>query len=40
MITAAWRPKDLATLKSEALKYDQRVQERLRQPRSDCNLFR
>jgi hypothetical protein len=36
-ITAAGRPKDLATLKSEALKYDQRVQERLRQPRSDSD---
>jgi hypothetical protein len=37
MIMAAGRPKDLATLKSEALKYDQRVQECLRQPRSDSD---
>jgi hypothetical protein len=37
MITAAGRPKDLTTLKSEALKYDQHVQERLGQPRSDSD---
>jgi hypothetical protein len=37
MIMAAGCPKDLATLKSEALKYDQLVQERLRQPRSDSD---
>jgi hypothetical protein len=37
IITAAGCPKDLATLKSEALKYNQRVQERLSQHRSNSD---